>query len=120
MNFERLNRILNKLEEQRLSQMVISDPSAIYYLTGGYIEPDERLLALYINRNGKHKLLINHLFSAPKDLGIEQIGFDDTDDAVALLCSVIERGKPLGIDKTMTARFLLPLIQQLGASAYIQ
>ena len=37
---------LQKLKEKDLSQMIISDPMALYYLTGRLIDPGERLLAL--------------------------------------------------------------------------
>ena len=45
------------METEGLDQMIISDPYAIYYLTGRFIDPGERLLALYINQSGKNKIL---------------------------------------------------------------
>ena len=59
MNTERLQRILQKLKEKNLSQMIISDPLAIYYLTGRLIDPGERLLALYISQSGNNRIFIN-------------------------------------------------------------
>ena len=42
--------------------MIISDPVAIFYLTGsGYIRA-RGWLALYLNVKGNHKLVINRLF----------------------------------------------------------
>ena len=57
MNTERLQRILQKLKEKNLSQMIISDPLAIYYLTGRLIDPGERLLALYISQSGNNRMI---------------------------------------------------------------
>ena len=50
MNTQRLEKVLKKMETEGLEQMIISDPYAIYYLTGRFIDPGERLLALYINQ----------------------------------------------------------------------
>ena len=54
MDAIKLNAILKSMEEQNLPQMIISDPPAIFYLTGKWIIPGERCLALYLNVNGNH------------------------------------------------------------------
>ena len=59
MKTERLNRVLQKLEAQGIPQMIVTDPVSIFYLTGYYSEPGERHFALYINKNGGHKLFVN-------------------------------------------------------------
>ena len=41
MDREKLNRIYKKMEEQNLPQMLITDPPAIFYLTGRLIFPGE-------------------------------------------------------------------------------
>ena len=46
MDQAKLGRILTKMEEQGMPQMIISDPPTIYYLTGKWIHPGERMLAL--------------------------------------------------------------------------
>ena len=53
--------------------MIISDPVAIFYLTGKWIFPGERLLALYLNVNGNHQMIINKLFPQERDLGVEPV-----------------------------------------------
>lgn len=116
MNNARLQRILDKLAERGLKQMIISDPYAIFYLTGRFIDPGERLYALYISQDGSHKIFINNLFTVPEDLGVEKVRFNDTDDYLKLLCDCITEGEPLGIDKNFPARFLLPVIDGSGAS----
>lgn len=49
MDREKVKRIYNKMEERNLPQMIITDPPAIFYLTGKWIHPGERMLALYIS-----------------------------------------------------------------------
>lgn len=116
MDIEKLNRILNVMEEQELPQMVIADPMTIFWLTGKMIQPGERLLALYLNINGNHKLLINELFPQEKDLGVELVWYNDVQDGVEILSRFVEKDKPIGIDKIWPAKFLLRL-QELGAGS---
>lgn len=116
MDTNKLNRILKSMEEKGVPQMIISDPPTIFYLTGKWIIPGERLLALYLNVNGNHKLVINKLFPQEKDLGVELVWYDDIEDGVEILSRFVEKDKPIGIDKVWPARFLLRL-QELGAGS---
>lgn len=119
MNTKRLNRIIAALGEKGLSQMVISDPCSIFYLTGRMIKPGERMLALYINTDSaKNKIFINELFTVNEDLGVKKIRFDDNADAPALLAEYTDHTKPLGIDKKLEARFLLRLMECGAATEY--
>lgn len=118
MNSNRLKKVLESMEKRHLQQAVFCDPASIFYLTGRWIEPEERLYALYLDQKGNHKILINQLFTVPEDLGVEKVRFFDTDDSIALLSKCIQSGIPLGVDKNMPARFLLPLMSMCGASAF--
>ena len=109
MDQGRINRILEKMREENLPQMIISDPVAIFYFTGAWIHPGERLLALYLNVNGNHKIMINKLFPQKKDLGVDIVWYEDTDDGVGMMEAFVEKDKPIGIDKTWPAHFLLRL-----------
>ncbi len=62
------------MKERKIPQMLISDAPAIFYLTGKWIHTGERLIALYLNENGNHKLFINELFPVTEDLGVEKFG----------------------------------------------
>lgn len=114
MKSERLNRVMQKLENMGIQQMIISDPVSIYYLTGYSIDPGERLFALYINKNGANKLFVNLLFHVPEGLGVELVRFTDTDNYVGMLCDAVDKTMALGVDKVMPAKFLLPLIKNCG------
>ena len=54
MDQGKVTRVLKSMEEHDVPQMIVSDPVAIFYLTGKWIFPGERLLALYLNVNGNH------------------------------------------------------------------
>ena len=118
MNSSRIPRILSAMKERNLTQMIVSDPAAIFYLTGKWIHPGERMLALYLNISGDHKLIINRLFPQEGDCGAELVWYDDTEDAVEILSRYTEKDRPLGIDKTWPSGFLLRLQELNGASSY--
>lgn len=119
MKLNRLNKILSKMGENDIPQMLVTDPNAIFYLTGKMIHPGERLVALYLNTNGNHKLFINELFPVHEDLGVEKVWFDDTKDGVEIISECIEKGKTLGVDKNWPARFLLHLMELNAENKYV-
>ena len=119
MDREKLKRIYKKMEERNLSQMIITDPPAIFYLTGKWIHPGERMLALYISTKGKETFFVNRLFPIEENLGVEIQYFDDTEDSVELLSKVVDKESSLGVDKTWPARFLLRLQELKAASSYV-
>ncbi|MEY8339054.1 Xaa-Pro peptidase family protein [Lachnospiraceae bacterium 62-35] len=118
MNKQRLAIVLNHMKENGIPQMLISDPDSIFYLTGYYHFPLERLFALYLSDTGSHKIFLNTLFTVPDDLGVEKIWYSDGEDGASLISTVTDHSRPLGIDKDFPARFLLPLISYQGASSY--
>lgn len=111
MSNKRIENILSKMKERNIPQMIISDTPAIFYLTGKWIEPGERLLALYLNVNGDHRIFINELFPIEEDLGMEKVWFSDTDDGVEIISKYVEKDKTMGIDKNWEAKFLLRLME---------
>ena len=64
--------LTEKMELYDFSQILISDPISIYYLTGKMLEPDERLWALYIDCNGSHRAFVNEMFFCPRGFGNEK------------------------------------------------
>lgn len=119
MDSGKLKRILTEMEKQDMAQMIISSPSTIFYLTGEWIEPGERLLALYLNVNGDHKMIINRLFPQEKELGVDLVWYSDTEDAVEILSKFIVPGGKIGIDKSWPAMFLLRLQELCGNAEYV-
>ena len=112
MQNNRIARVLQAMQAQGLTQMIVSDPQSIDYLTGVSVEPFERLFALYLRADGRHIFFLNKLFTVP-ETPIERVWFSDTDDAVGMIAARVEAGAPLGVDKTWPARFLLPLMERL-------
>ncbi|EQK38020.1 Xaa-Pro peptidase family protein [Paraclostridium bifermentans] len=110
MKTQRLNAVLDQMKKNSIDQMLISDPYAIFYLTGKMIHPGERLLALYINVNGNNKMFINELFPVTEDLGVEMVWFNDTQNSVEIVSNGLDQVGTIGVDKNWPAKFLLALM----------
>lgn len=115
MNRGRVVRVLKEMERNGLTQMVVSDTYSIYYLTGRWIFPGERLLVLLLSLSGKHQLVLSNLYPQVPDPELEVIYVDDIQDGVSTLSGYIEKGKTIGVDKNWQAKFLLHM-QELNSS----
>ena len=109
---DRISRVLKKMEEKGLTQLIVSDPLSIRFLTGIMVNPGERLYALILRTSGKHTMLLNYLYFV-KDTGFEEVWFSDMEDQISIIADQIDPEQTLGIDKTWPARFLIPLQEKL-------
>ena len=108
---DRIQRVLSKMEERGLDQMLVTDPKAVWYLTGVSVEPYERLFAFLIRRDGRHCLFLNRLYNVSQQT-FGEVWFSDTDDSIGLIAGRIDADAPLGIDKDWRAGFLIPLMER--------
>ena len=119
MREQRVERILQALEHEGLSQMLIVDPMSVYYLTDYYNLPYERFFGLLLRKDGQHVLFLNKLFYAPVNSGVKEVWFSDTDPVAEVLAPYLMRDAVLGVDKELTARFLLPLMEKKAAAGFV-
>ncbi len=106
----RIARIKESMTKNNVDALIVTDPSNIFYLTGKWIHPGERLLALVLRLGGGDKILINELFPVTDDLGVEKVWFKDTDDSVKILSNYLNDGETIAIDGNWRAEFLLRLM----------
>jgi Xaa-Pro dipeptidase len=114
----RLKSLIANMEKHSLEQIIVTSPAAIFYLTGKWIEPGERMLALYINNRGKSSLIINALFPINEDLGVELYIYNDVEDPIAILSNIVEN-KKLGIDKNWPSHFLIKLMERKSTLIFV-
>ena len=119
MKQNRIDRIMDRLGEMGVSQMLIVDPMSIFYLTGVYNDPHERFYGLLLKKDGNHIYFLNNLFSIPQEVGAKKVWYSDTDPAMDIVAEYIDRDAPLGVDKDLKARFLLPLMEKKAAAAFL-
>ena len=75
---ERISRVLEKMKEKGIDQLLVSDPLSIRFLTGIMVNPGERLYALLLRTSGKHTLFLNYLYYV-SNTGFEEVWFSDMD-----------------------------------------
>ena len=98
MNKSRIERVIANMNACGLDQILVTATPSVYYLTGKWVSPGERMLALYLNSNGDTALYANRLFALNGSEGINLVEFDDTEDPVVILAQQVKAGK-IGIDK---------------------
>ena len=115
----RVKNILAKMEQNNLSQIIITSPESIFYLTGKMIHPGERFIALYLDGKGNHKFIVNKLFPIHEDLGVEIVWYDDIENPIDKLAKIVRKGETLGVDKNWPAHFLIDLMGRNVVKAFV-
>ncbi len=110
MNIERINRVIENMRACGLRQIIVCAPASVYYLSGAWCEPFERMLALLVKDDGTLKLYGNRLFALRGVTDIPLVEYEDTDDCVAVLAPDVWPGA-IGIDKTWPSHFLIRLME---------
>lgn len=115
----RVNGALHRLGQMGIGQMLVCEPYAMYYFLGKMFHGGERFTALLLRADGAHRLFLNRLFPVKEDLGVEIVWLEDTDDAPRTAALYLENGKTVGVDKELAAKFLLPLMDALPQSRFV-
>ncbi len=107
----RLQAVCANMHELGLPQILVTDTSSVYYLTGEWVVPMERMLALLIKEDGTCLRFGNALFGLQPMDGTQLFVHTDADDPLRDLVKALSPGV-LGIDKTWASRFLIPLMEK--------
>ena len=110
MNTERISKVTQNMSSCGLKQIIVANPASVFYLTGVWCEPFERMLALLVKGDGRLTLYGNRLFALEGQTDVPLSLYDDTDDPVALLAANVDAG-PIGVDKTWPSHFTIRLMQ---------
>ena len=113
MNTQRIEKVTTNMRACGLRQIVVSNPASVFYLTGVWCEPFERMLALLVKDDGTMTLYGNRLFSLNGQTDVPLVEYDDTDDCVALLAENVWPGT-IGIDKPWPSHFTIRLMEARG------
>ena len=111
MDQTRLARVAANMAAQGLEQIVVTATASVYYLTGIYVEPMERMLALLIRDDGSCTLYANELFAIPPQPDLPMKLHTDSDDPAAILAADLKPGK-LGVDKSWPSKFLIGILSR--------
>ena len=119
MNNDRIDNILELMEEASLDYFLISDPESIAYCTNYLNYPYERMYVFMISKHGDHKLFCNDLFYIDEDLDVDIVWHKDGDDAIQTIVDHMAFPNRIGIDKNWPSRFLLALMKKLPKAKFI-
>ena len=114
MHTNRVEKVIEGMQKMGLSQLLVSSPASVFYLTGRLIQPGERMLALLVKASGEVCLFANRLFALKGNVDVPLVEFDDTEDCVAVLADRLEDGR-IGIDKFWPSQFTIRLMEQRAA-----
>lgn len=110
MNISRIERVRKLMRERDLEQLIITQPQAIYYLTGQWVAPMDRLDALVVTQYDVRVICYNlAIIDAPD---CKTIVYDDMSRALPSLKEVM-LNVPTGIEGDMSARFCIPLMEDM-------
>lgn len=109
MDNARLRRVTARMKEAGLDQILVTATTSLFYLTGHWVEPHERMIALLLDAGGSAVLFGNEIFGLTSQPGLPFVAHKDGDDPVAQLAQAVKPGK-LGIDKFWYSKFLIGLM----------
>ncbi len=109
MNKSRIERVIANMRAENLSQIIVSAPESVYYLTGTLVAPGERMLALLLRTDGTITLFANRLFALTGTTSVPLVEFDDTEDPIEMLQKQVLPGA-IGIDKFWPSQFTIRLM----------
>lgn len=119
MHAKRRALVAQKMKEAKVDHLILADPSTIFYLTGTWFHPGERLIVLHMKADETLRLVINELFPLSADLGAEVVWYNDTQDGIDFVAAGIDTGAVIGVDKFWAAHFLLRLMDKKPAFKYV-
>jgi len=120
MTLDRFEKAINKMEKEGLSQLIVTSESDLFYFLGKWVHSGERMIALYINKNGDKKLIINEIIMNPKEFkNVDAIGYRDGQDPIEILLGLVDENEKLGIDKNWPSHFLIELMERKPAMKFV-
>lgn len=113
MNDKRVERVRAQMRAQQIEQLIVTQPQSIYYLTGEWVSPLDRLDALVLTHDSASMLCYNLAVIEPENC--KTVIYSDMGRALPCLFELLRR-VPTGIDGGMPARFSLPVAQELAGT----
>lgn len=115
MREDRISKIVNRMIELEIDNMIISDPSTIFYLSGKFLMGGSRMLIILIDKDGSYNFFINSLQNDYGNISKNIIWYSDSDNPIDFLSEKIKNGKKIAIDKDWPSKFSIPLMKKLDA-----
>ena len=105
----RIKRVTDVMKGAGLDQIIVTSTTSLYYLTGLWVEPFERMSALLVKADGSVHYYGNEIFGVVPAAELPVTTHKDGDDPTAQLSAALEPGA-VGIDKFWYSKFLIGLM----------
>ena len=92
MKKNRIDKIVQAMQDCHLDQIIVSDPESIYYLLERKVFPLERVGILLIKSNGEVHAFMNRILVFEPVSGVILHEHDDGDDVYAEIASYLRTG----------------------------
>ena len=118
----RINRARAAMHEQGVDALLVSVGHDLPYLVGYHAMPLERLTALVVTSTNA-TLLVPRLEAPrvePHASVFELVSWDETDDPVAIVASLLGASRTIAVGDQMWSRFLVDLLRQLPGRHYVR
>ncbi|HSL56455.1 MAG TPA: Xaa-Pro peptidase family protein [Acidimicrobiales bacterium] len=120
---ERLDRVRTAMAERDVDVTLLSVGADLPWLTGYEAMPLERLTMLVVPRDGDAVMVVPRLEVprvVPHPDVFRIVGWEETDDPVALVAGLAGPARRAAIGDTTWSRFLVDLIAQMPTAAWIR
>lgn len=113
MKNKRIQNVITQLKHHQIEQMIVTSPASLFYLTGHWVHPGERFLALYLNVAGEVVYFANELFYLSDAVNCPVVRYHDSQNPIELLLKHLSDTGAIGVDNSLSANFLLDLSGRL-------
>jgi Xaa-Pro dipeptidase len=110
----RIQRCQQEMDRKGYDRLLISTAVNLFYFTGTWVEPGERLLTYILPRTGAPEMIVHRMFQHEVS-GIQDVEitfWKDGEDAMDLLAARIAAGETVGIDRNWPSFFLIDLMSR--------
>lgn len=105
---KRIARVQAAMRREGMAQTIVSDPDALWYLTGETVDAGERLAVLVVDSTGSLRWVKNALFTFDTDIPV--LAIRDGENGIATLAEDLAPEGVIGVDKNWPSHFLLELM----------
>lgn len=119
-NRGRLNKALELMRQKAIDYLIVGSPANFYYLTGKWIDPHERLLALVLKQKGDPVVLSPEMHR--NDFEAFEWGclfWHDGEDAVESLSRQLSDSCTIAVDHEWSSGNLLSLMKMRSEARYV-
>jgi len=104
---------MEHMKSKQIDQLIVSSPASLFYLTGHWVHPGKRFLALLLTSEGTCTYFANELFHLNESISCPVVRYSDNQDPLNFLMQHLADRATIGVDNSLCANLLLGMLQRL-------